>query len=108
MADRISSPTIDHLGGVRAKPVQHGLWKIGDPPERLSAGHLESEKQLEEMIVAVPEILPDDWMLIGCQERHREDTYDQPPSTDNSEGSLDRAGVRRPGGHPAAERCARR
>lgn len=26
-------------------PVQHGLWKIADSPERLSGGHLESEKQ---------------------------------------------------------------
>ena len=50
-------------------PVQHGLWKIGDPPERLSGGHLESEKQLEEMIVAAPEILSSDWMLIGRQEK---------------------------------------
>ena len=32
-------------------PVQHGLWKIGAPPERLSGAQLESEKQLEEMIV---------------------------------------------------------
>ena len=50
-------------------PVQHGLWKIGAPPERLSGAQLESEKQLEEMIVAAPEILSSDWMLIGRQEK---------------------------------------
>lgn len=50
-------------------PVQHGLWKIGDPPERLCGDQFESEKQLEEMIVAAPEILSSDWMLIGRQEK---------------------------------------
>ena len=50
-------------------PIQHLLWKIGDTPERLSDGLLDSEKQLEEMIVAAPAILSSDWMLIGRQER---------------------------------------
>ena len=50
-------------------PVQHVLWKIGKSPERLLASRLDSEKQLEEMIVAEPSILSSDWMLIGRQER---------------------------------------
>ena len=50
-------------------PVQHVLWKIGKSPERLLASRLDSEKQLEEMIVAEPSILSRDWMLIGRQER---------------------------------------
>ena len=50
-------------------PVQHALWKMDAVPERLASGLLDSEKQLEEMIVAAPEILSSDWMLIGRQER---------------------------------------
>ena len=50
-------------------PVQQALWRIGVPPERLTDGLLDSEKQLEEMIVAAPEILSSDWMLIGRQEK---------------------------------------
>ena len=50
-------------------PAQHDMWKIGDRPERLSRDRLDSEQQLEEMIVAVPDILSSDWMLIGRQER---------------------------------------
>ena len=50
-------------------PVKQDLWKIDASPERLSAVLLDSEKQLEEMIVAAPEILSSDWMLIGRQER---------------------------------------
>ena len=50
-------------------PVQQDLWKIGASPERLPTGLLDSEKQLEDMIVAAPEILSSDWMLIGRQER---------------------------------------
>lgn len=50
-------------------PVQQDLWKINASPERLPTGLLESEKQLEDMIVAAPEILSSDWMLIGRQER---------------------------------------
>ena len=50
-------------------PVQHDLWRIGAAPEPLSGALLDSEKQLEEMIVAAPAILSSDWMLIGRQER---------------------------------------
>lgn len=49
-------------------PVQTAVWKIGSSPERLSAASLTSEKQLEDMIVAAPGLLSDEWMLIGRQE----------------------------------------
>lgn len=52
-------------------PIKHLLWKVGkagDCPERVPEAAL-SEEQLEEMIVAQPEILSSDWMLIGRQER---------------------------------------
>ncbi len=48
-------------------PVQHDIWRVGECPERLSVGQLDSERQLEEMIVANPNILSRDWMLIGRQ-----------------------------------------
>ncbi len=50
-------------------PLQQDMWKIGKQPERLSRGRLDSERQLEEMIVAEPDILSSDWMLIGRQEQ---------------------------------------
>ena len=50
-------------------PVHQDLWKIDASPEHLPAGLLNSEKQLEEMIVVAPEILSSDWMLIGRQEK---------------------------------------
>lgn len=50
-------------------PIQHVLWRIADRPKRLLPGKLDSEKQLEGMIVAEPSILSSDWMLIGRQER---------------------------------------
>ena len=56
-------------GARQSMPVQHALWKMDAVPERLASGLLDSEKQLEEMIVAAPEILSSDWMLIGRQER---------------------------------------
>lgn len=49
-------------------PIQHAIWKVGDTPQPLSASHLVSEQQLEEMIVRDPRILSGEWMLIGRQE----------------------------------------
>lgn len=52
-------------------PIEHVLWKVGKPgdcPERVPGAEL-PEQQLEEMIVAQPEILSSYWMLIGRQER---------------------------------------
>ncbi len=48
-------------------PVEHVIFKVGSSPERLPISSLESEHQLEEMIVAMPEVLSPDWMLIGRQ-----------------------------------------
>lgn len=44
------------------------IWRVGQSPERLPEAKLASERQLEEMIVAKPEIVSDQWMIIGQQE----------------------------------------
>lgn len=49
-------------------PIRHALWKIGNIPQLLGETMMETEKLLEDMIVAAPEILSDEWMLIGQQE----------------------------------------
>ncbi len=49
-------------------PIQHAIWKVGAKPISLTASSLASEQQLEDMIVAAPEILSNEWMLIGRQE----------------------------------------
>ena len=50
-------------------PIRTALWKVSVPPVRLPEAVLPSEKLLEDMIIARPELLSDDWMLIGRQER---------------------------------------
>lgn len=50
-------------------PISHSIWKVGTPPQLLPKAVLFSEKQLEDMIVAAPEILSGEWMLIGQQEQ---------------------------------------
>jgi hypothetical protein len=50
-------------------PIQHAVWKIGSSPAALAVGRLASEMHLEEMIVAAPQILSAQWMLIGRQEQ---------------------------------------
>ena len=58
-------------------PIHHAIWTVGDRPASLSPGKLISERQLEDMIVADPRILSNEWMLIGRQEctygKHRLD-----------------------------------
>jgi len=50
-------------------PIKHSIWRVGKPPVRLlESSSLSSEKLLEEMIVSAPEILSDQWMIIGRQE----------------------------------------
>jgi hypothetical protein len=49
-------------------PVGQRIWRIAQPPQRLRESTLASEKLLEEMIVAAPEIVSDEWMIIGQQE----------------------------------------
>ncbi|KJS38443.1 MAG: nuclease [Rhodospirillaceae bacterium BRH_c57] len=48
--------------------VRHAIWTVGPQPKALAPSVLPSEQMLEDMIVATPEILSDQWMLIGRQE----------------------------------------
>lgn len=48
-------------------PVEHSIWRVSNQPTPLSRGALPSEQLLEEMIVAAPEILSNEWMIIGRQ-----------------------------------------
>lgn len=47
--------------------VQHGVWKIGEQPQKLETIQLESEQILEEQIVKDISILNNNWLLIGRQ-----------------------------------------
>jgi hypothetical protein len=49
-------------------PIRTALWKVGPQPQPLTESLLPSEKLLEEMIIAAPRLLSDEWMLIGRQE----------------------------------------
>ena len=49
-------------------PIKHAIWKVSRQPVPLKETVLASEQQLEDMILARPAILSDDWMLIGRQE----------------------------------------
>jgi hypothetical protein len=49
-------------------PIRQSIWKVGNTPQPLAAARLASEQQLEDMIVANPELLSDELMLIGRQE----------------------------------------
>lgn len=49
-------------------PVNQSIWRVGHPPQRLQESALSSEQLLEDMIIAAPEILSDQWMIIGQQE----------------------------------------
>lgn len=49
-------------------PIRTAIWKIADPPVPLTDSSLSTEQLLEDMIVAAPEVLSDEWMLIGRQE----------------------------------------
>jgi hypothetical protein len=50
-------------------PIRNAIWTVGAQPRPLAEGRLASERALEDMIVAAPRILSDEWMLIGRQER---------------------------------------
>ncbi len=50
-------------------PIHNAIWTVGSQPQLLSQDRLTSEKMLEDMIVAAPRILSEEWMLIGRQER---------------------------------------
>ena len=49
-------------------PIRTALWKVGLQPQLLAESSLTKEQLLEDMIVAAPRILSDEWMLIGRQE----------------------------------------
>lgn len=46
-------------------PIRHAIWKIGPQPEPLAESSLAKEQLLEDMIVAAPRLLSDEWMLHG-------------------------------------------
>jgi hypothetical protein len=48
--------------------IAHAIWTVGKSPQLLQPGLLPSEQLLEDMIVASPSLLADEWMLIGRQE----------------------------------------
>lgn len=48
--------------------VSQRIWQVGQSPQRLPESRLASEQELEEMIVAKPEIVSDQWMMVGRQE----------------------------------------
>src|SRR3989454_688752 len=49
-------------------PVRHAIWKVATEPRPLDESSLVKEQLLEDMIVANPKIVSDEWMLIGRQE----------------------------------------
>ncbi len=49
-------------------PIHHAIWKVAAQPEQVAESQLISERALEEMIVAAPRMLSDEWMLVGRQE----------------------------------------
>jgi RecB family endonuclease NucS len=49
-------------------PIHHSVRRVAKLPSRLLETTLPSEHLLEDMIVASPEILSDQWMIIGRQE----------------------------------------
>ena len=48
--------------------VRTAIWKVGASPALLSESKLAKELVLEDMIVAAPQLISDEWMLIGRQE----------------------------------------
>jgi hypothetical protein len=49
-------------------PIRTALWKVGPKPQLLAQTGLAKEQLLEDMIVAAPQLLSDEWMIIGRQE----------------------------------------
>lgn len=48
-------------------PIHHAIWRIGSDPAPLLPSRLASEDELEQMILAAPGILSNEWMSIGHQ-----------------------------------------
>src|SRR5712691_2998828 len=49
-------------------PIRHAIWKVAEQPVPLIKSSLVTERLLEDMILAEPKILSDQWLLIGRQE----------------------------------------
>jgi hypothetical protein len=49
-------------------PIRTALWQVGTKPSQLEDASLPAESLLEDMIVAAPGLLAEDWLLIGRQE----------------------------------------
>lgn len=49
-------------------PIRTAIWRVAVPPDPLVESSLPNERVLEEMIVAAPRLLSEEWMLIGRQE----------------------------------------
>lgn len=49
-------------------PIHTAIWKVAPQPQPLAESSLAKEQLLEDMIVAAPRLLSDEWMLIGRQE----------------------------------------
>ena len=49
-------------------PIHTAIWKVAAQPELLADSSLAKEQLLEDMIVAAPRLLSEEWMLIGRQE----------------------------------------
>lgn len=49
-------------------PIQTAIWRVGQNPQLLEPSALSKELLLEDMIVAAPKLLSQEWMLIGRQE----------------------------------------
>ena len=50
-------------------PIRHALWTVGADPQPVREATLPDERTLEDMIAARPEIISNEWMLIGRQVR---------------------------------------
>jgi hypothetical protein len=48
--------------------IRTALWRVGSQPQLLAETALTREQLLEDMIVAAPQLLSDEWMIIGRQE----------------------------------------
>lgn len=49
-------------------PIRTAIWRVGSKPVELAESSLAKEQLLEDMIVAAPRLVSDEWMLIGRQE----------------------------------------
>jgi hypothetical protein len=49
-------------------PIKHAIWKVGPKPMPLCIGALATEQLLEQMIIAAPDMLSAEWLIIGQQE----------------------------------------